>query len=277
MSVQATERQPAGRGAGGGNPLTRRYGGVPGWGWAVIVSLVAGGVIWYVQRRKASSSAAAAPAGPTQATCYDANGVTVACSDPSAVGSNATDYFEALYAQQEGINNQLQNIDQLSAETGIDVDTLERLLKELQGDESDRDNTHPGGGGPGPVQDLTVRDVTRTSVRLSWRPGRPGRVPPGAGTSALQTYTVRVEGKDRAAHNIGARTSYVVGGLRPGGHYTAVVAPAGGPPASKAFTLPVGNPGGPNVPPPNPGGLNVPPPAPPPPPGYRQPPPSRRR
>lgn len=140
-----TERPPPGRGAGGGSLLTRRFGGIPGWGWIVIVAAVAGGVFYVIQRRKSRSAAAAPAAGPAQATCYDANGNTVGCQDPSAVGSNATDYFEALYAQTQGINSQLENQAPVIGETGIDVDTLEKLLKELQGDVGE-----PPGPGPGP-------------------------------------------------------------------------------------------------------------------------------
>lgn len=145
-----TERTPPGRG-GGGNLLTRRIGGVPGYAWVALVALVAGGVFWFVNKRKSAAAASTStPQGPTQATCYDANGNTVACSDPSAVGSNATDYFEALYAQGQGINSQLENQGQLASETGLDVDQLQQLIKDLQGDvgEPVKAGTPPGEPGP---------------------------------------------------------------------------------------------------------------------------------
>lgn len=149
-----TERPPPARGAGGGGVLTRRFGGIPGWGWIVIVAAVAGGVFYIIQRRKSGSAAAstAGAAGPTQATCYDANGNTVGCQDPSAVGSNATDYFEALYAQTQGINSQLQNQGAVTTETGIDVDTLERMLKDLQGDTGEPGTTPVIPGEPPPLR-----------------------------------------------------------------------------------------------------------------------------
>lgn len=233
-----TERTPAPRGGGGGgNLLTRRYGGVPGWAWVALVSLLAGGVFWYMNRRKAASASnpPAGGAGPTQATCYDANGSTVDCADPSAVGSNATDYFEALYAQQEGINSQLENLGPQITETGLDADQLQALLEQLAGSKSGG----PGGPGrPGAVRNLRAEPVTATTAHVSWSP--PARQAPAAGygTPALETYTIEIQGKDKGPHNIGGRTSYNVAGLKPGGHYTAVVAAAGGPSASAAFTMP---------------------------------------
>lgn len=264
MSQPAGTERPAG---GGGNPLTRKYGGVPGWGWIAIVSLIAGGVFWYIQRRKSGSAAAAAPGGATQATCYDANGNTVDCSSSSAVGSNATDYFEALYAQQEGINSQLENITAQGTETGLDVDALEKLLKELQGEESSEKlgipgPPVPGGQKPGAVRDLTVTVLGPKRARVTWRP-------PAVTSPTGVMYRIEIEGKDKAPRNLGPRTFYVAGGLNPGGHYTATVwpvsrsAPGGpgrgtaalqlGPPASKAFTMPLPGPH-----PPQPGGPNVP-------------------
>ena len=245
-----TERPPAPpRGGGaGGNFLTRKYGGVPGWGWVAIVSLIAGGVIWYVQRRKqnaASNTTSSAAAGPTQATCYDANGNTVDCADPSAVGSNATDYFEALYAQSQGINSQLENLGPQVTETGLDADAIQQLLQELGGSPSG------GGGRPGAVRNLRAEPVSSTLAHITWQaPARPAPGP-GAGEQALQTYTIEIQGKDKGPHGIGGRTSYNVSGLKPGGHYTAVVAPTGGPSASAAFTMPQrARPGQPAPPPP---------------------------
>lgn len=232
-----TERTPPARG-GGGNPLTRRYGGIPGYAWVAIVSLIAGGVIWYIQRRKGSSAAAGGSAtaqGPTQATCYDANGSQVDCADPLAVGSNATDYFEALYAQGLGINSQLENIGPQVTETGQDADAIQAWLQ-----------AHPGPGsvpGPGPgsargpVTGLAVATVSPTLARVSWRPPQFASHAPTA-----TTYQIQIQGKDASAHNIGSRTAYNVGGLKPGGHYTAVVSPVfgrtPGPPASRPFTMP---------------------------------------
>jgi hypothetical protein len=185
-----TERPPPARG-GGGNLLMRKYGGVPGWGWVVIVSGIAGAVIWYVQRKKGSAAAAASsatPQGPTQATCYDANGATVACSDPLAVGSNATDYFEALYAQSQGINSQLQNIAPQVTETGQDADAIQALLKNLPGSDSEP----------------TVGHI----------PGEPGPVPHGPGPLVTLPNVV------------GQRANFAIGDLRTGVGVNAVTSPA---------------------------------------------------
>ncbi|HEV2241813.1 MAG TPA: fibronectin type III domain-containing protein [Streptosporangiaceae bacterium] len=244
-----TERPPPARGGGGGgNPLTRKYGGVPGYAWIAIVSLIAGGVIWYISRKRSGSAAVntgATAQGPTQATCYDANGSQVACSDPSAVGSNATDYFEALYAQGLGINSQLENLGPQVTETGQDADAIQALLQNLPGSASTPPGTTPnvitGNVRRPPVSDLTVVPVSPTLARVSWRPPQFASHSP-----ASTTYTIEIQGKDKAAHNIGSRTAYNVGGLKPGGHYTAVVTPvftAGGPgstgpSASRPFTMP---------------------------------------
>jgi hypothetical protein len=223
----------------GGNMLTRKYAGVPGWGWVAIVAVVAGGFIWWRSRKSSSassgSSGAAAQSQPVSATCYDANGNSVDCASPQAVGSNATDYFESLYTQDEGISNQLQTITPTINTTGTDVT---QLLADQQGPPS----TGTGTGKPGPVTDLSVDVVSSSLARVSWRP------PQFASTAPTSTtYTIQVSPVDRAPHNIGSRTSYNVGGLRPGGHYTATVAAAGGPSSSKTFTTPAAKvqPGGP--------------------------------
>lgn len=231
---------PPGRGGGAGNPLTRKYGGVPGYAWVAIVSLIVGVGFWYAQRRKASSAQnppGASAQGPTQATCYDANGSVVACSDPLAVGSNATDYFEALYAQTQGINSQLENIGPQVSETGLDADTTQQLLQQLAGSES----TEEGGGaagGVGAVRNLQVAVITSTTARVTWQPPLRQAVPGGMGKRPVLAYTIEIQGKDKGPHNIGGRTAYNVAGLKPGGHYTAVVAVVGGPSASRAFTMP---------------------------------------
>jgi hypothetical protein len=235
MSQPATEAPERGRAAaGGGNALTRKMAGVPVWGWIAIVAAGAGAFLWWRNRK----SSAAAAAGSTQpqaatATCYDANGNTVDCASPMSVGSNATDYFEALYTQNEGINGQLETITPTINETGQDVDTLQTQIANLGGPPS----TGPPGtrpqNRPGPVTDLTVDVISPTLARVSWRPPQFASHAP---TST--TYTIQIVGKDRAPHGIGSRTSYNVGGLRPGEHYTATVAPVGGPSSSKSFTTP---------------------------------------
>jgi hypothetical protein len=240
VTTPAQPPAPPPRPAGGGNILTRKIGPIPGWGWLVIVAAGAGVFIWW-RSKKASAAAAASSssgssgtsassAGPTQATCYDANGNTVACSDPSAVGSNATDYFEALYAQNEGINGQLETITPTIDTTGQDVGTIEAQLQNLGGSTS----TGTGASGtPGPVTDITVATPSPTLAVVSWRPPQYASHAPTA-----TTYTIQVTPKDSAPHNIGSRTSYNVGGLKAGTSYTAMVAPAGGPSASKTFKTP---------------------------------------
>lgn len=229
MSQPATEAPTQPRGGGGGNPLTRKYGGVPGYAWVAIVAVLAGGFLWW-RNKKSAAAAGSTQAQPVSATCYDAQGNNVDCSSPQAVGSNATDYFEALYAQSEGINNQLSNIATVGNETGQDVDAIQQAIAGGSGPGS----TGGGGGGkPGPVTDMSVDVISPTLARVSWRPPQFASHAP---TST--TYTIMITGKDKAPHNIGSRTSYNVGGLRPGEHYTATVAPEGGPSTSRSFTTP---------------------------------------
>jgi hypothetical protein len=85
---------------------------------------------------------------------------------------------------------------------------------------------------PGPVTDLKAAHKGTAEV-ISWRPPQ---FPSHAGTPT--TYTIRILGKDKRAHNIGSRTSYNVGGLKKGKRYTAVVAPSDGPSASVSFAAP---------------------------------------
>lgn len=230
MTMPAQPAAPP-RAAGGGNILTRKIGPIPGWGWLVIVAAGTGLFIWWRSKKSSSSSSsttggtASSSAGPTQATCYDANGNTVSCSDPSAVGSNATDYFESLYAQNEGINSQLENITPTIDTTGQDVTTLEQQVTNLAGSGSTGTGTANS-----PVTDLTVSVTGSTSAVVSWRPPQFASHAPTA-----TTYTIQIQPKDSAPHNIGSRTSYNVGGLKADTSYTAVVAPAGGPSTSKTF------------------------------------------
>lgn len=231
MSQPATEAPTGPRPQAGGNILTRKMLGIPGWGWIAIFAVGAGAFIWWRSRKSSSSSSAATAAGATQATCYDANGNTVDCSSPQAVADNSTDYFESLYTQGEGINNQLQTLTPTINTTGTDV---AQLLADQSGPPS-TGGTGTGGGAtkPGPVTDLTVDVISPTLARVSWRP------PQFASTAPTSTtYAIQIAPVDKAPHNIGSRTSYNVGGLRAGTHYTATVTPAGGPSSSKAFTTP---------------------------------------
>ena len=84
---------------------------------------------------------------------------------------------------------------------------------------------------PGPVSDIVVTNKSPTSVVVSWRPPQFSSKAP-----ASTTYLFQIKGKDPAAHNIGSRTSYNVGGLKKGTAYTVVVTPSGGPATSKTFT-----------------------------------------
>jgi hypothetical protein len=164
VSQPATE-PPPGR-AAGGNPLTRKIGGVPAWGWIAAVAALAGGFLLWRQHKASAAAAASSDtgsaAGPTQATCYDANGNQVDCADPSAVGSNATDYFESLYAQGEGINSQLEGITPTINDTGQDVDSIQAWLQAHPGTPS----TPPPVTTTPPPKTTTPAPATKTMPNL---------------------------------------------------------------------------------------------------------------
>jgi hypothetical protein len=98
-----------------------------------------------------------------------------------------------------------------------------------------------GGGGsaapgkPGPPTDLKSTHKGSQEV-ISWRPPQFGSA--AAGKPSRETYSVQVIGVDKAAHDIGARTSYNIGGLKAGQRYTAVVTTNGGSSTSLSFVAP---------------------------------------
>lgn len=71
---------------------------------------------------------------------------------------------------------------------------------------------------------LQVHSSGATSVVVEWLP-----------VSGASSYTIQVTPKDASSHNIGARTSYNVGGLKKNTSYVAHVAASGGPTASVSF------------------------------------------
>lgn len=237
MSEQAPEAPARGRPpqAGGGSFLTRKVGGIPAWGWIAAVAGVVGLYFFLQSRKSSASSGSQAQSSPASATCYDAQGNPVDCASPQAVGDNSTDEFEALYTQNTGISNELQTITPQISDIGTDVDQIQTQVSNSQGPPSVPPIIKDPGPKPkpGPVTDLTVDVISPTLARVSWRPPQFASHAP-----VSTTYTIQVQGKDPAPHNIGSRTSYNVGGLHPGAHYTAVVAATGGPSTSRAFTTP---------------------------------------
>jgi len=87
---------------------------------------------------------------------------------------------------------------------------------------------------PGAVTGLTVGVNSPTEVSVSWRPPQFASHAP---TST--TYNIQVTPKDKAAHNIGSRTSYNVGGLKKNTayvvHVSATNSAGTGPVATKSF------------------------------------------
>jgi len=72
MSEAATEsptrasRPPSG--GASGNIFQRKFGPLPGWGWAALAAVAAGGYLWYRNRQGASAAQAAASTDQSAAT-----------------------------------------------------------------------------------------------------------------------------------------------------------------------------------------------------------------
>jgi hypothetical protein len=95
----------------------------------------------------------------------------------------------------------------------------------------------PGEETPGKVTNLKA-EAGKESETISWRPPQFGSSE--ALKPAKTTYSIRIVGKDKTAHDIGSRTSYNVAfhDLEDGKHYTAEVKANGGPTATIGFTTP---------------------------------------
>ena len=77
MSEAAAERPARGQSAppaGGGNILQRKFGPLPGWGWAALAGVVAAGYLWYRNRQGASAAAAGAATDTAGAVGDDVQG-----------------------------------------------------------------------------------------------------------------------------------------------------------------------------------------------------------
>ncbi|MFZ0665049.1 MAG: fibronectin type III domain-containing protein [Acidimicrobiales bacterium] len=196
-----------------GNILQKKYGPLPGWGWAV---LAAGGALAFFWWRSRESKAAAAT---TAATAYTA-----------ISGSGWSGAANALQDEIDGLQGS-------GGATSVPTSTAKTTSPVTPGTGvTTSKTTSPVTGStttPGPVTALTVTAKSPTVVVVSWRPPQYASKAP---TST--TYAIQIKPKDASSHNIGSRTSYDVGGLKADTKYTAVVTPSGGPSASKSFTTP---------------------------------------
>jgi hypothetical protein len=203
--ASATANDAAPRPKGGGGIFARKYGPLPGWGWALLAGGGALALFWWRSREAKSATAA-----------------TTAATAVSATG--ATGWANAAAALQQEIDS-LQG--QAATSTGS-TPTGGTTAKTTSSTATTGSTTTPG-----PVTALTVTAKSPTVVVVSWRPPQYASKAP---TST--TYSIQIKPKDASSHNIGSRTSYDVGGLKADTKYTAVVTPAGGPASSKAFTTP---------------------------------------
>lgn len=184
---------------GGDSFFSKKYGPLPGWGWAL---LAAGGALAFFWWKERKGQQATATTASTAMTAYSGSGWEGAVS--------------ALQAE----------IQQLQGEGATSVAST------TAGTTSKTTST-TGTSTPGPVTALTVTAKSPTVVVVSWRPPQFASHAP-----ASTTYSIQIKPKDASSHNIGSRTSYDVGGLKADTKYTAVVTPSGGTASSKAFTTP---------------------------------------
>lgn len=187
-----------------GRPQGRRILGLP---VPVVIGagagLVALGIIWWRNRTKTT-------------------GVATSATRTSSTSSTDTEgALEELQAELDQLSGAFNASQQGGTATTTKTTATAKTTK----------TTAPAPGKPGPVSDLTVTNKSPTSVTVSWRPPQFASKAPTA-----TTYKIQIKPKDPAAHVIGSRTSYNVGGLHKNTHYTAVVSAVGGPSTSHAFT-----------------------------------------
>lgn len=186
---------------GGGGIFARKYGPLPGWGWALLAGGGALAFFWWRQRENKSTAAT------TAATAVS--------------GTGATGWANAASALQ-------QEIDSLQGQGATSTTSTP-----TGGTTAKTTSTGTGTTTPGPVTALTVTAKSPTVVVVSWRPPQFS-----SKTPTSTTYSIEIKPKDKGPHNIGSRTSYDVGGLKADTKYTATVTPSGGPASSKSFTTP---------------------------------------
>jgi hypothetical protein len=191
----------------GDNIFSRKYGPLPGWGWSLLAGGGALAFFWWRSRKKAEAAT-------------------------TALSSSAT-------AGWEGAASALQReIDQLQG--GATAGGSPPIVTPYSTGPTTSKSTGTGpttskttgtttSKTPGPIRGLQVVLRSPTVVTVEWKP-------PSSGGNV--TYNFQITPKDSGPHNIGARTSYNVGGLKADTHYTAHVGASGGPTSTKAFTTP---------------------------------------
>jgi Fibronectin type III domain len=211
VAADAQRQATPPRGGGADNIFSKKYGPLPGWGWTLLAAGGALAVFWWRKRKAAETAATAATAVTTQTGWQNA---------------------------AEALQQEIDRLQGTSSSTGISTLTPPNpppntTKTATTGKTTAPTTTTTGTGTPGPVTDIQVDIRSDSVVTISWRPPQfSSHVP----TST--TYSIQVKPKDSAAHNIGSRTSYNVGGLTPGKQYTATITPTGGPGASKSWTMP---------------------------------------
>ncbi len=226
MSEAAPEsrRGPGGGAAGGGNVLARKFGPLPGWVWLAGTVLIAGGIIYW-RRKKAASAATTATGTAASAAggCTDASGNPVDCGSTAAVSDIGTSQWEALYTQQQGIQDTLQNVYALLQGTQGGTPPPGGDTGGTAGTGSGTGTGGTGGGTPGPLPQpgglhLTVNGPT--GVRVSWT------AVPGAVGYVAQLKEGGDNGKVVNGPFSTSNAYANFGGLHPSTHYTALIWPS---------------------------------------------------
>jgi len=151
VAEQAPEQthRPEARAASGGSGLSRKWHGVPIWGWTVGGTVVAV-VAWKWWRGRSAKSATAKTTATTAGTgsCYDSQGNSVPCQGYTAASQYDT-LLQAIEDMQQGTPPTAATTAKTTASTTASTGTATKLPQ-------------PGG------LHLTVSGAT--GVRLVWAP-----------------------------------------------------------------------------------------------------------
>lgn len=205
-AVAADAQRSAPKGSGADNIFSRKYGPLPGWGWALLAGGGALAFFWWRSRKAAEATTA------TSATA-------------------ASGWANAASALQREID-QLQGGATAGSTPPIvtPYSTGPTTTKPTTtGTTTSKTTSTTTSKTPGPITGLQVILRSPTVITVEWKP---------PANDSNVTYNFQITPKDSGPHNIGARTSYNVGGLKADTHYTAHVGASGGPTSTKAFTTP---------------------------------------
>lgn len=208
--TDAPERQAPEHAAAGGSALSRKWHGVPIWGWT-LGGTVAGVVVirWWRNRKSASSSGSSSSGtGTSTENCYDISGALVPCAQAAANNaSGAGDLGGTLGGIYTGSSGS-------GTPTGTGGGTSSTTTS--------TGTTAPSSGRLTPPLGLRLTVDGKTGVRVSWLP-----VPGATGYVALCKKGGNNGTPVNGPFNVGANQTFAnFGGLQPGTAYTALIWPS---------------------------------------------------